>query len=98
MPTQSYGTTTIVVTLDKQDIPLVIRLESDSVRGPERRADALVLFQIAQHGPRAKPPVIQDIKETVNSAMATVLVARASTVLTPRGVVIQQVVLKRGDG
>ena len=36
MPTQSYGTTTIVVTLEKQDIPLVIRLESDSVRGPER--------------------------------------------------------------
>ena len=73
MPTQSYGTTTIVVTLDKQDIPLVIRLESDSVRGPERRADALVLFQIAQHGPRAKPPVIQDIKETVNSAMLAFL-------------------------
>lgn len=73
MPTQGYGTTTIVVTLEKQDIPLVIRLESDSVRGPERRADALVLFQIAQHGPKAKPPVVQDIKETVNSAMLAFL-------------------------
>lgn len=73
MPTQSYGTTTIVVTLEKQDIPLVIRLESDSVRGPERRADALVLFQIAQFGPKAKAPVIQDIKETVNSYMLAFL-------------------------
>ncbi|SCM69883.1 DotI/IcmL/TraM family protein [Desulfovibrio sp. 86] len=36
--------------------------------------------------------------ESTQRLMATVLVARASTVLTPRGVVIQQVVLKRGDG
>ena len=72
-PTQAYGTTTLVVTLEKQDIPLVIRLESDSVRGPERKADALVLFQIAQHGPRARVPVIEDIKETVNSSMLAFL-------------------------
>ena len=52
-PTQAYGTTTLVVTLEKQDIPLVIRLESDSVRGPERKADALVLFQISQQIGRA---------------------------------------------
>ena len=48
-PIQAYGTTTLVVTMEKQDIPLVIRLESDSVHGPERKADALVLFQISQH-------------------------------------------------
>ena len=35
--------------------------------------------------------------ESTQRLMATVLVARASTVLTPRGVVIQQVVLKRGE-
>ena len=35
--------------------------------------------------------------ESTQRLMATVLVARASTVITPRGVVIQQVVLKRGD-
>jgi intracellular multiplication protein IcmL len=34
--------------------------------------------------------------ESTQHLMATVLVARASTVTTPRGVVIQQVVLKRG--
>jgi intracellular multiplication protein IcmK len=35
MPLQEgYGTSTIVVTLEKKDIPLVIRLESDSVRSP----------------------------------------------------------------
>jgi len=72
-PTQAYGTTTLVVTMEKQDIPLVIRLESDSVHGPERKADALVLFQISQHGPRAKVPVIEDIKETVNSSMLAFL-------------------------
>ena len=72
-PIQAYGTTTLVVTLEKQAIPLVIRLESDSVRGPERKADALVLFQISQHGPRAKVPVIEDIKETVNSSMLAFL-------------------------
>lgn len=35
--------------------------------------------------------------ESTQRLMATVLVARASTLTTPRGVVIQQVVLKRGD-
>lgn len=35
--------------------------------------------------------------ESTQRLMATVLVARTSTVLTPRGVVIQQVVLKRGE-
>ncbi len=35
--------------------------------------------------------------ESTQRLMATVLVARASTVTTPRGVVIQQVVLKRGE-
>ena len=73
MPVQGYGAATIVVTLEKQDIPLVIRLESDSVRSPARKADALVLFQIAQHGPKARIPVIEDIKETVNSTMLAFL-------------------------
>lgn len=35
--------------------------------------------------------------ESTQRLMATVLVARAATVSTPRGVVIQQVVLKRGE-
>ena len=35
--------------------------------------------------------------ESTQRLMATVLVARASTLTTPRGVVIQQVVLKRGE-
>jgi intracellular multiplication protein IcmK len=73
MPVQGYGTSTIVVTLEKRDIPLVIRLESDSVRSPERKADALVLFQLAHHGPKAAIPVIQDIKETANSTMLAFL-------------------------
>jgi intracellular multiplication protein IcmK len=73
MPTQGYGTSTIVVTLEKRDIPLVIRLESDSVRSPERKADALVLFQLAHHGPKAAPPIIEDIKETADSTMLAFL-------------------------
>ena len=73
MPTQGYGTSTIVVTLEKRDIPLVIRLESDSVRSPERKADALVLFQLAHHGPKASTPIIENIKETADSAMLAFL-------------------------
>ena len=73
MPTQAYGTSTIVVTLEKQDIPLVIRLESDSARSPKRKADALVLFQISAHGPRAKAPVIETIQETVDSTLLALL-------------------------
>ncbi len=73
MPLQGYGTSTIVVTLEKKDIPLVIRLESDSVRSPERKADALVLIQLAHHGPRASTPIIENIKETADSAMLAFL-------------------------
>ena len=73
MPTQGYGTSTIVVTLEKRDIPLVIRLESDSVRSPKRKADALVLFQLAHYGPKASVPIIENIKETADSAMLAFL-------------------------
>ncbi|WP_291447716.1 DotH/IcmK family type IV secretion protein [Desulfovibrio sp.] len=73
MPTQGYATSTLVVTLESRDIPLVIRLESDSVRAPERKADALVLFQLAHHGPKAALPIIKDIKETADSTMLAFL-------------------------
>lgn len=73
MPTQGYATSTLVVTLQDRDIPLVIRLESDSVRAPKRKADALVLFQLAHHGPKAAPPIIRDIKETADSSMLAFL-------------------------
>jgi intracellular multiplication protein IcmK len=73
MPVQGYGTSTIVVTLEKKDIPLVVRLESDSVRSPERKADALVLFQLAHHGPKAAIPIIEDIKETASSELLAFL-------------------------
>lgn len=73
MPTQGYATSTIVVTLESRDIPLVVRLESDSVRAPERKADALVLFQLAHHGPKAALPIIRDIKETADSSMLAFL-------------------------
>lgn len=73
MPTQGYATSTIVVTLEGRDIPLVIRLESDSVRSPERRADALVLVQLAHHGPKASMPLVKDIRETADSTMLSFL-------------------------
>ena len=73
MPTQGYATSTIVVTLEGRDMPLVVRLESDSVRAPERKADALVLFQLAHHGPKASLPIIRDIKETADSSMLAFL-------------------------
>ena len=64
MPTQCYATSTLVVTLQERDIPLVIRLESDSVRAPKRKADALVLFQLAHHGPKAALPIIRAVSYT----------------------------------
>ena len=70
MPTQGYATSTLVVTLEGRDMPLVVRLESDSVRAPERKADALVLFH---HGPKAALPIIRDIKETADSSMLAFL-------------------------
>ncbi len=73
MPVQPYGSANIVVTLAKQDIPLVIRLESDSVRSPERKADGLVLFQLAHFGPNAQAPLTKEIKETASSAMLAFL-------------------------
>jgi intracellular multiplication protein IcmK len=73
MPVQGYGTSTIVVTLANRDIPLVIRLESDSVRSPERKADALVLIQLAHYGPKAAVPIVADIKETVDSSLLAFL-------------------------
>ena len=73
MPIHGYGMSTIVVTLQKRDVPLVIRLESDSVRSPERTADALVLFQLAHHGPKAAPPIIEDFKETASSDLLACL-------------------------
>ena len=73
MPIQGYATSTLVVTLENRDIPLVIRLESDSVRAPERKADALVLFQLAHHGPKASVPITKAIKETADSSMLAFL-------------------------
>lgn len=73
MPLQGYSTSTIVVTLEKRDVPLVIRLEADSARAPERKADALVLFQLAHHGPKASIPVLKDIRETADSTMLSFL-------------------------
>jgi intracellular multiplication protein IcmK len=73
MPLQGYGSSTIVVTLAERDIPLVIRLESDSVRSPERKADALVLFRLAHRGPKAAIPILEDIKETADTTMLAFL-------------------------
>ena len=73
MPLQGYATSTLVVTLEKKDVPLVIKLESDSVRAPKRKADALVLFQLAHHGPKAVIPVIKNIRETADSTMLSFL-------------------------
>ncbi len=73
LPTQGHATSTLVVTLEKRDVPLVVRLESDSVCSPERRADALVLFQMAHHGPRAATPLIREIRGTADTAMLAFL-------------------------
>ncbi len=72
-PSQDYGVSTINVTLEKQDIPLVIMLVADSVRAPQRQADALVLFQLAGRGPNAPTPMLEQMRETVTSPMLAFL-------------------------
>lgn len=73
MPISAYASANLVVTLSKQDIPLVIRLQSDSARSPERKADGLVLFQLAHFGPNAQAPITKNIKETASSVMLAFL-------------------------
>lgn len=73
MPIQAYGAANLVITFSKKDVPLVIRLEADSVRSPERRADSLVLFQIGQHGPNAQAPLTKEFKESASSVMLAFL-------------------------
>lgn len=73
MPVQAYGAANMIVTFAKRDVPLVIRLEADSVRSPERKADALVLFQIGQHGPNAQAPLTKEFKESASSVMLAFL-------------------------
>ena len=73
MPIQAYGSANIVVTFEKKDVPLVIRLEADSVRSPERRADGMVLFQIGQHGPQAQVPLTKEFRESASSVMLAFL-------------------------
>lgn len=73
IPLKAYGSSTLIVTLVKKDIPLVIHLEADSIRSPKRIADALVLFQLSHHGPNAQIPIIKNIKETTNSDMLAFL-------------------------
>ena len=43
------------------------------MRGATRKADALVLLQIGQRGPRASVPLVETTQETVNSAMMAFL-------------------------
>ena len=62
-----------MVTLEGKDVPLVIRLEADSVRGKERKADALVLFQLAYQGPKAAPPIVENIPEAASSILLSFL-------------------------
>lgn len=73
LPGQNYASATIVVTLEGRDVPLVIRLEADSVRGKQRKADALVLFQLAHHGPKANPPIVESSPETASSVLLSFL-------------------------
>lgn len=73
IPLKAYGSSSIVVTLAKRDVPLVIRLQTDSVKSPDRNADALVLFQLAHSGPNAQAPMTASVRETVSSHMLAFL-------------------------
>jgi intracellular multiplication protein IcmK len=74
IPLREYGSSTIVVSLTGRDVPLVIRLDSDGIKAPERSADGMVLFRIGHQGPNAETPVTgMPMKETVSSEMLAFL-------------------------
>jgi intracellular multiplication protein IcmK len=73
IPLRDYGSSTLVVTLAGRDVPLVIRLDSDGIKAPERSADGLVLFRIGHPGPNAEIPSVAGLQETVTSDMLAFL-------------------------
>ena len=54
-------------------LPLDLSPEQAARALEEAGADALVLFQLAHHGPKAALPIIKDIKETADSSMLAFL-------------------------
>ncbi len=73
MPLQNYGASTLIVTFDGKDIPLVVSLSADSIKAPARVADGLVLVRIKSHGPNAQIPIIKHVKDTVTTEMLSFL-------------------------
>lgn len=73
LPLQSNASSTIIVTLESKDIPLVIALNSDSIKGKKRNADSMVLIQLAHIGPQGAIPVIAKVEDPVSSAMLSFL-------------------------
>lgn len=73
VPQEDFSSSSLVITLKGQDLPLIVALDADSIKAPTRTADALVLFQLAGHGPKAKIPVIKNMKDTVSSDMISII-------------------------
>lgn len=73
LPLQSNASSTLIVTLEGKDVPLIISLHSDSVKGASRSADSMVLVQLAHMGPNAEVPVVSKIEETVTTSMLAFL-------------------------
>ncbi len=72
-PLKDYGAATLVITLENEDVPLIVSMTTDSVRGNTRQADSLVLIRVSSYGPNARPPIIKNIKETTTSTMLSFL-------------------------
>jgi intracellular multiplication protein IcmK len=77
VPLMDNGSTSIVLTFQGKDVPLVIRLVCDSLMDKKRSADGMVLFQIRSPGPNAQIPVIAAIKDTesINKRMLQYLLS-----------------------
>jgi intracellular multiplication protein IcmK len=61
-PLSNHGHSNLVVSLKGNDIPLVVRLITSSAVDPARQLDGLIIFQIQEPGPGARPLVNGSVK------------------------------------
>ncbi|MGL4208788.1 MAG: DotH/IcmK family type IV secretion protein, partial [Candidatus Adiutrix sp.] len=87
VPKSTHGNSNLILTLAGQDIPLMIRLETESGINRLRETDGMVVFQIGQRGPNAPPPAIKfQVEGPVSGILYTVLdgiLPKGATIMNP---------------
>ena len=73
-PMSAHGNSNLVITLLGNDIPLIIRLQTESGLNRNRDIDGMIVFQIQSKGPNAPPPVVAyPVQGPVNDIILTIM-------------------------